>query len=115
MPDEPLIPKKEEDSAMRKIVTLSLSLCMLMGTAALGQALPQEDTGIFPQIAGEEGTTYVNLFEVIVNDEWTPLWNDYIGAIVGEENAADTTAGLQGSVTSDLYGPEAARKARCRI
>ncbi len=92
----------------KKIVTLFMSLCMLMTAAVPGQAETAADTGILPQIAGEGGTTYANLFEVIVNDTWNPVWNEYIGAIVGEENAADTTAGLQSSVTSDIYGPEAA-------
>ena len=63
--------------------------------------------GIFPAVAGKTGTTYVSLFDVIVSDQWTPVWMDYIAAIVGEDAAAAMTAGLQSAITSDLYGEEA--------
>lgn len=73
--------------------------------------LPEETSadpnGVFPAIAGESGTTYVSLFDVIISDRWTPVWQDYITAVVGEDAAAETTARLQGSITSDLYGEEA--------
>ncbi|MBQ7656764.1 MAG: hypothetical protein IJS41_09685 [Clostridia bacterium] len=63
--------------------------------------------GVFPAIAGENGTTYVSLFDTIVTDEWNPLWVDYIGAVVGEDVAPTMAAALQGSVTSNLHGEEA--------
>ena len=83
---------------MKNLVSLFLCLCMLLTTAAFGLAETAVDTaGILPKIAGEGGTTYANLFEVIVNDTWTQVWNEYIGAIVGEENAPAATAMLQSS------------------
>lgn len=63
--------------------------------------------GVFPAIAGENGTTYVSLFDVIISERWTPVWQDYIGVIVGEDAAPDMTAGLQGSISSELYGAAA--------
>ena len=66
--------------------------------------------GVFPAIAGKNGTTYVSLFDVIISDQWTPVWEDYVAAVVGEDAAAEMTAGLQSAITSDLYG-EAAEKA----
>jgi hypothetical protein len=63
--------------------------------------------GVFPAIAGENGTTYVSLFDVIISDQWTPVWVDYVAAVVGEDSAADMTAGLQNAITSDLYGEAA--------
>ena len=63
--------------------------------------------GVWPGIAGERGTTYVSLFDTIVTEEWNPLWQDYIGAVMGEDAAPAMTAALQGSVTSDLHGEEA--------
>ena len=63
--------------------------------------------GIFPAVAGENGTTYVSLFDRIISDEWTPVWVDYVAAVVGEDAAAETTAGLQAAITSDLYGEAA--------
>ena len=93
---------------MRKAIVLVLTLCLSMMAAMTGSAQTAEETGILPEIAGENGTTYVNLFEVIVSDEWNPTWQDYISAIVGEEDAPMYVTMLQSSVTSDLYGEEAA-------
>ena len=91
---------------MKKFIGLFLTICMLLSAAAMAE--PAADTGILPAIAGEDGTTYVNLFEVIVTDEWTPVWQDYIGAVMGKADSAALTAYLQGTVTSDIYGAEAA-------
>jgi hypothetical protein len=63
--------------------------------------------GVFPAVAGKNGTTYVSLFDVIVSDRWTPVWVDYVAAIVGEDAAAGMTAGLQSAITSELYGEAA--------
>ena len=43
--------------------------------------------GVWPDIAGKNGTTYVSLFDTIVTEEWNPLWVDYIGTVMGEEAA----------------------------
>ena len=92
---------------MKKAMSLVLALCLLMATAAVAAADTHADTGVFPVIAGEEGTTYVSLFDVIISDQWTPVWQDYIAAIVGEDAAPAMTAGLQGAITSELYGEAA--------
>ncbi len=63
--------------------------------------------GILPAVAGEQGTTYVSLFDVIISDRWTPIWQDYVAAVAGEDAAGDMTAGLQSAITSDLYGEAA--------
>jgi len=63
--------------------------------------------GIFPSVAGDNGTTYVSLFDVIISDTWTPVWTDYVAAVVGEDYAADMTSALQGAITSELYGEAA--------
>jgi hypothetical protein len=63
--------------------------------------------GIFPAVAGKNGTAYVSLFDVIISDKWTPVWVDYAAAVVGEDAAADMTAGLQSAVTSELHGEAA--------
>ncbi|MBP3721472.1 MAG: hypothetical protein J6J41_09080 [Clostridia bacterium] len=68
---------------------------------------PYARQGVLPDIAGENGTTYVSLFDTIVTDEWNPLWQDYIAAVMGEDAAPTMTAALQGSVTSNLHGEEA--------
>lgn len=63
--------------------------------------------GVFSAIAGENGTTYVSLFDMIISDRWTPVWQEHVAAVVGEDVAADTTAGLQSAITSELYGEAA--------
>ena len=63
--------------------------------------------GVLPAIAGENGTTYVSLFDTIVTEEWNPLWVDYIGAVMGEDMAPAMATALQGSVTSNLHGEDA--------
>ena len=68
---------------------------------------PYAKLGVWPAIAGENGTTYISLFDTIVTEEWNPLWQDYIGAVMGEDAAPALAAALQGSVTSNLHGEEA--------
>ena len=64
--------------------------------------------GVFPAVAGKNGTVYVSLFDRIISEQWTPVWVDDVAAVVGEDAAAAMTAGLQAAVTSDLYGEAAA-------
>ncbi|MCR4621027.1 MAG: hypothetical protein K5663_02985 [Clostridiales bacterium] len=92
---------------MKKTLSLVLALCLLTMSGVIGVAEPAAETGVFPAVAGEDGTTYVSLFDVIISDKWTPVWQDYVAAIVGEDAAPGLTAGLQGAITSDLYGEAA--------
>ena len=99
--------KGKDGIPIRKRISLMLSLCLLLTTTALGLTEPAAETGVFPAIAGENGTTYVSLFDVIISGKWTPVWQDYIAAALGEDAAPDMTARLQSSITSDLYGEAA--------
>ncbi|MBQ9412122.1 MAG: S-layer homology domain-containing protein [Oscillospiraceae bacterium] len=63
--------------------------------------------GIMKDIAGAEGTTYVNLFAVILREDRAATWNDYVAAVVGADNAAETVKALQTAISSDKYGEEA--------
>jgi len=65
------------------------------------------EDGILPAIAGENGTTYVNLFDVILTDENYDTWYDVVAAVAGKDAAADIVAGLQGSISGELYGEDA--------
>ncbi len=76
-------------------------------TVSAAAAAAENLGGIFPSVAGDNGTAYVSLFDVIISDKWTPVWVDYAAAVVGEDAAADMTAGLQSAITSDLYGEAA--------
>lgn len=63
--------------------------------------------GIWPEIAGESGITYDNLFEVILDEDCYDYWYEYCAEAVGEEEAEATVEMLQGFISSDLYGEEA--------
>ena len=95
---------------MKKLLSLALALALALslgafaGPAALAA---DDDFGVFPAVAGEDGTTYVNLFDVILAEDCQDLWHDYIGAVVGEELSDESAAALQASISSDLYGEAA--------
>lgn len=92
---------------MKKYASILMAV-LLCAATVLGAAAETDGLGgVFPAIAGESGTTYVSLFDVIISDRWTPVWQDYIAAIVGEDAAPEATARLQGSITSELYGEAA--------
>ena len=93
---------------MKKLVSLSLALCLLLGLGTVNGAFAEEaEVGVWPAIAGEDGMTYENLFEKILTEECKPIWCDYCAAVVGEDNAADVVSRLQASISSELYGEEA--------
>lgn len=94
---------------MKKLITLVCAVALIVCLGALsGTAFADKaDVGVWPEIAGEDGTTYVNLFDVILDEDCYQLWYDYCAAVVGEELAADTVARLQASISSDLYGEDA--------
>ena len=65
------------------------------------------DNGILPAIAGENGTTYENFFDVTLAEENYDLWYDCTAAIVGESAAEATVAFMQGYISSDMFGEDA--------
>lgn len=65
------------------------------------------DFGVWTDIAGENGTTYNNLFDTILDEKYNELWEKYCAAVVGEDNADSAVASLKGSISSDYYGQEA--------
>lgn len=92
---------------MKKFASILIAVLLFAATALGATAETDGFGGVFHAIAGENGTTYVSLFDVIISDQWTPVWQDYIAAIVGEDAAPEATARLQGSITSELYGEAA--------
>ena len=77
------------------------------GDISENDAAETESVGIYPEIAGENGITYENFFDVTLAEENYDLWYDCVAAVVGESAAADTVAFMQGYISSDLYGEEA--------
>ena len=92
---------------MKKFASILMAVLLCVATVLGATAETDGFGGVFPAIAGENGTTYVSLFDVIISDQWTPVWQETIAAIVGEDTAPEMTARLQGSITSELYGEEA--------
>ena len=105
---------------MKKLISvlLALMLFVMPSTCAFAENTGREQKveatkdideafGVFPAIAGKDGTTYVGLFDVIISEQWTPVWEDYVAAIAGEDVADDLTAHLQSAISSDIYGEEA--------
>lgn len=65
------------------------------------------DFGVWTALAGDNGTTYPNLFKVILSDEDYSYWYDYSAAVVGEDNAKSTVDYLRSFISADIYGDEA--------
>ncbi|MCM1334559.1 MAG: hypothetical protein NC237_05845 [Eubacterium sp.] len=80
------------------------------GVGASAEGVPSGDFGIWDEIAGENGTTYGNLFDLIFQEKYADIWNDYCSVIVGEDNAAAVCAAMQNHVGATIYGQEAIDK-----
>ena len=91
------IPADYDDRLMSDCVTLFV-------TENLGEA---EKTDAFSAIAGEAGTTYANLFSVILDKRYDALWHDACAAVVGAQQADGIAEMLKSSVSADLYGAAA--------
>lgn len=66
-----------------------------------------ETPDFYASLAGEAGTTYVNLFEVILDEKYDGIWQEYCGAVVGAEAAPATVKALKGSISGELFGEAA--------
>ncbi len=87
-----------DDQSMTDCITLFV-------TENLGEA--EEETDAFAAIAGENGTTYNNLFSVILDKQYDAIWYDACAAVVGAEQTDATVQMLKGAISADLYGPAA--------
>ena len=55
----------------------------------------------------KNGTTYANLFTVILDSQYDDLWLSKAAAIVGEDAAQENVDYLKGFISADIYGEEA--------
>lgn len=84
----------------------TMSDCIrLFVTENLGEA--EEPADAFTAIAGEDGTTYTNLFGVILDERYDAVWHDAIAAVAGADRADALAQALKGSISAELYGPAA--------
>ena len=88
------------------VLTLVMT-CLLAGTAGHAMAAETGDYGVFDVIAGENGTTYENFFDVTLAEENYDLWYNCSAAVGGAGSAEDTVAFMQGYISSDRIGEEA--------
>lgn len=65
-----------------------------------------EETDFLSEIQG----SYIELFPEMSKEEYRETWLEETGALVGEDNAADTTDMLLGMCMADIYGQEAIDK-----
>ena len=116
----------------RRLIALLLGLCLLLGLAACTSSAPADtetptastdaettapetteeteqpaDYGIMTEIAGENGTSYANLFTVILDDQYDDIWMAKAVPIVGEDAARENVDYLKGFISADIYGEEA--------
>jgi hypothetical protein len=62
----------------------------------------------FTLVAGRNGTTYVNLFEVILDAKCDSLWEKYVAEAMGTEAADPAVVQmLKASISGELYGEKA--------
>lgn len=90
------------------IIMTSLTVSASAENGSIG--ISSDDFGVWTEIAGENGTSYNNLFDLILDEKYTPIWNNYCSTIVGEENADYFTAALKSSIGATVYGQEAIDK-----
>lgn len=108
-----------------KLMTLGLAGLLVLSVALAGcsqtpaNSEPQQNPsssaadaetelgGIFPEIAGKDGTTYESLFKVILDEKYDDYWTDKCASIVGEEAAEESAEALKVYISCDIYGQEA--------
>lgn len=93
----------------KRFIAFLMMCCLMLLTAACGNQTNASEQleGIFPAIAGEKGTTYQSLFEVILDEQYDAYWNEKCASIVGEETAEASAEALKSYISCDIYGQEA--------
>lgn len=87
---------------MKKILSILMLLAMLvcLGSAS-AFADEAEEADFLTVISGEGGTTYINLFEEILQEKYDDLWLKYCG------DNAEQVAMLKEYISGNLYGEDA--------
>lgn len=93
----------------KRFIAFLIMCCLMLLTVACGNQTNASEQleGIFPAIAGEKGTTYQSLFEVILDEQYDAYWNQKCASIVGEEVAEASAEALKSYISCDIYGQEA--------
>ena len=87
---------------MRKKLSVILFFCLISCLAAIPVFAEESgETDFLALISGEDGTTYINLFEEILQEKYDDLWLKYC------DNDTDRASMLKDYISGDLYGEEA--------
>ena len=97
--------KIKKTIALLTVMAAASAFTLTAGAADLEES-PSDEFGVFTAIAGE-GTTYVNLFEVILADKYEDYWTEKCAEIVGDDAADETAEMFRSYISCDLYGQEA--------
>lgn len=95
---------------MKKMLSMLLALAMCLCALPSLAEESADNADFLASIGGEGGTTYANLFDVILADEYDYIWQDYCAAVMGKSAAADTVTMLKDMISADEYGPAVAQK-----
>lgn len=100
--------RKEENMKhpVKKIISHLLMFALVL-CVAIAPSLAESKPDCLQTISGENGTTYSNLFDVILSDDYDSVWEEHCKAIVGEENAAEAVEMLKSFISGDVYGDDA--------
>lgn len=93
----------------KKLFAFLMVCCMIFSLSTCGSqknAAP-EPGGIFPAIAGENGTVYQSLFVVMLDEQYDAYWIEKCASVVGGEAAETSAAALKSYISKDIYGQEA--------
>ncbi len=90
----------------KRFIAFLMMCCLAFSLAACGNQTnaSQELDGVFPAIAGENGTTYQSLFDVILDEQYDAYWIEKCASIVGDEGAEASAQALKSSISRDIYG-----------
>ena len=92
---------------MKKVISLVLTLCLLMMTAAFGVAETADGSAEALELMENVKGTYEALFPVITAPEYDQIWIDPCAKVLGEEAAPAMAEMFKSFCTGKIYGEEA--------
>ena len=92
---------------MKKAISLVLTLCLLMMTAAFGVAETADDSAEALELLENIKGTYEPLFPVITAAEYDSIWLDSCVKALGEEAGTEMAGMMKNYCAGTIYGQEA--------
>ena len=92
---------------MKKVISLVLTLCLLMMTAAFGVAETADDSAEALELLENIKGTYEPLFPVITAAEYDSIWLDSCVKALGEEAGTEMAGMMKNYCAGTIYGQEA--------